>query len=226
MRQIVLDTETTGLDPSSGHRITEIGCVELINMVPTQRKYQQYINPQREISERAVEITGLTYDFLKDFPTFDQIVESFLDFIGDAQLIIHNASFDMKFLNAELEGCNFQTLSFDRVVDTLALARQQFPGAKNNLDALCSRFGVSNENRNYHGALLDSELLAEVYLHLMGGKQSAFLFAEAAVEQTSNAIEVDFPYRSFSVTDQEAALHDKFLTKISEPRWRKFADYS
>lgn len=225
MRQIVLDTETTGLDPSSGHRITEIGCVELFNMVPTQRKYQQYINPQREISERAVEITGLTYGFLKDFPTFDKVVESFLDFIGDAQLIIHNASFDMKFLNAELESCNLPTLSFDRVIDTLSLARKQFPGAKNNLDALCSRFGVSNENRNYHGALLDSEILAEVYLHLMGGKQSAFLFAEASVESINNEIKIDFPYRSFLATDQEMSLHKEFLNKISESRWGKFPDY-
>lgn len=226
MRQIVLDTETTGLDPSSGHRITEIGCVELFNMVPTKRKYQQYINPQREISERAAEITGLTYSFLKDFPTFDQVVESFLEFIGDDPLIIHNASFDMRFLNAELENCKLPTLSFDRVVDTLVLARKQFPGAKNNLDALCSRFGVSNENRNYHGALLDSEILAEVYLHLMGGKQSQFLFSEAAENLTKDVMKIDFPYRSFLATEEEKELHKEFLNKILEPRWRKFPDYS
>lgn len=171
MREIVLDTETTGLDPLSGDRIVELGAVELVNHMPTGRTFHRHVNPQRAVPADAAAIHGLTTSFLADKPVFSQVVEDFLDFIGDARLVIHNASFDMKFLNAELGWCNRQTLPPARALDTLDLARRRFPGAQNSLDALCRRFGVDNSERIHHGALLDSELLAEVYLELIGGRQ-------------------------------------------------------
>lgn len=171
MREIVLDTETTGLDPESGDRLVEIGAVELLNHMPTGRTFHAYINPQRDVPQEAVDVHGLTAQFLADKPVFAAIAIEFAAFIGDARLVIHNAAFDMKFLNAELGWAKQPAVAWARAVDTLELARRRFPGAQNTLDALCRRFGVDNSAREKHGALLDSELLAAVYLELIGGRQ-------------------------------------------------------
>ena len=170
MREIVMDTETTGLDPFDGHRIVEIGGVELDNHVPTGRTYHQYINPMRDMPTEAFEVHGISEEFLADKPTFDKIAQEFLDFVGDAVLVIHNAPFDMKFLNAELEWVGKPKLPLSQALDTLAIARKRFPGSPSSLDALCRRFGIDNSNRTLHGALLDSEILADVYLELIGGR--------------------------------------------------------
>lgn len=171
MREIVLDTETTGFEPSEGHRIVEIGAVELHNHVPTGRTYHQYINPCREMPEDAFAVHGLGDAFLSGKPVFEAVGQAFLDFVGDAKLVIHNAKFDMKFLNAELGWMGARELSNSQAIDTLAIARRRFPGAPASLDALCRRFGIDNSMREKHGALLDSEILAEVYLELIGGRQ-------------------------------------------------------
>ena len=180
MREIVLDTETTGLDPDSGDRLVEIGAVELVNHMPTGRTFHVYVNPQRDVPQEAVDVHGLTAQFLADKPVFAAIAAEFAAFIGDARLVIHNAAFDMKFLNAELGWAGQPTVPWARAVDTLDLARRRFPGAQNTLDALCRRFGVDNSVREKHGALLDSELLAEVYLELMGGRQPDLSLAVVA----------------------------------------------
>ncbi len=174
MRQIVLDTETTGLDPTDGHRIVEIGAVELLGHVATGTTYHQYINPMRDMPAEAERVHGLSSEFLNTYPPFEKIVDDFLAFIGDAQLVIHNAAFDLRFLNAELSRFGRPELHGDRSIDTLAMARRRFPGAPASLDALCRRFGIDNTNREKHGALLDSELLAQVYLELIGGRQPDF----------------------------------------------------
>jgi DNA polymerase-3 subunit epsilon len=184
MREIVLDTETTGLDPAEGDRIVEIGAVELMNHLPTGRTWHQYINPERSMPRGAFEVHGIGHDILeppgppvpggvtlRDKPVFSRIAKAFLDFIGDAQLVIHNAAFDMKFLNAELERAGQPGLPYARATDTLMIARSRFPGSPASLDALCRRFGIDNSMREKHGALLDSEILAEVYLELIGGRQ-------------------------------------------------------
>ena len=181
MREIVLDTETTGFDPETGDRIVEIGAVELMNHLPTGRTYHQYINPERPMPKEAFDVHGLGDDFLRDKPKFAEIVQDFVDFIGaDAKLVIHNAQFDMKFLNAELKAAGHPTMPYSRAVDTLEIARSKFPGAQNSLDALCRRFRIDNSNRTLHGALLDSELLAEVYLALQGGRQPGLVLDVAA----------------------------------------------
>ena len=174
MREIVMDTETTGFDPESGDRIVEIGGVELFNHVPTGNVYHQYINPERSMPQEAFEVHGLGDDFLRDKPVFSKIAQDFLDFVGDAKLVIHNASFDMKFLNAELKWIGKPALPWEQAIDTLAIARKKFPGSPASLDALCRRFNIDNSSRTLHGALLDSEILAEVYLELIGGKQPDF----------------------------------------------------
>jgi DNA polymerase-3 subunit epsilon len=171
MREIVLDTETTGLDPATGDRIVEIGGVELVNHVATGRTFHRYVNPQRDVPQDALAVHGLTAGFLADKPVFAGVAGALLDFIGDARLVIHNAAFDMKFLNAELGWAALPSIPWARAVDTLDIARRRFPGAPNSLDALCRRFGIDNSGRQKHGALRDSELLAEVYLELMGGRQ-------------------------------------------------------
>ncbi len=173
MREIVMDTETTGLDPNTGDRIVEIGGVELLNHLPTGKVYHQYINPERDMPQGAFDVHGLSAEFLSDKPVFAQIAQDFLDFAGDANLVIHNAAFDMKFLNAELGWINKPKLPYSQTIDTLEIARRKFPGAQNSLDALCRRFGITTE-RELHGALLDSEILAEVYLELIGGRQPDF----------------------------------------------------
>ncbi|MER2508769.1 MAG: DNA polymerase III subunit epsilon, partial [Amaricoccus sp.] len=171
MREIVLDTETTGFDPLTGDRVVEIGAVELLNHLPTGRVFHAYVNPERAMPAEAFAIHGLGTEFLADKPVFAAIVDEFLAFVGDAKLVIHNARFDMKFLNAELGWVGRTRLAETRAVDTLDLAKRRFPGAPSTLDALCRRFGIDNSSREKHGALLDSELLAEVYLELIGGRQ-------------------------------------------------------
>ena len=181
MREIVLDTETTGFDPATGDRIVEIGAVELINHLPTGRTFHVYINPERAMPKEAFEVHGLGDDFLRDKPKFAEVARDFIDFIGeDARLVIHNAQFDMKFLNAELKTVGRPIMPYSRAVDTLEIARNKFPGAQNSLDALCRRFRIDNSNRTLHGALLDSELLAEVYLALQGGRQPGLVLDVAA----------------------------------------------
>ena len=174
MREIVLDTETTGLDPQDGHRIVEIGAVELHNHVPTGNVYHQYINPLITMPDQAFAIHGLSDEFLSDKPKFSEIAKEFLDFIGSAKLVIHNAAFDIKFINAELKRIDKEEITFDRATDTLAIARKKFPGSPASLDSLCRRFKIDNSARVVHGALLDSQILAEVYLELVGGKQPDF----------------------------------------------------
>jgi DNA polymerase-3 subunit epsilon len=227
MREIVLDTETTGFEPESGDRIVEIGAVELINHVPTGEIYHQYINPERSMPQGAFEVHGLGDDFLKDFPVFAQVGQAFLDFIGDATLVIHNAAFDMKFLNAELEWMGLPRLPMDRALDTLAIARSKFPGSPASLDALCRRFGVDNAQRTKHGALLDSEILAEVYLELIGGRQSALTLAADGHRAGSNAAGGWTPRPRPAplaprLTEVEAAAHAAFVDGLGEGAlWRR-----
>ena len=225
MREIVLDTETTGFEPAEGHRIVEIGAVELFNHLPTGRTYHQYINPERQMPKEAFEVHGLGDDFLRDKPVFKAIGQAFLDFIGDAKLVIHNAAFDMKFLNAELEWAGLPGLPWARAVDTLAIARQKFPGAPASLDALCRRFGVDNSAREKHGALLDSEILAEVYLELVGGRQPDLVLAPVAAAPQAGQPRVqgdDWRPRPRPVpltpriTEEEAAAHAAFVGKLGD----------
>ena len=192
MREIVLDTETTGLDPAGGDRIVEIGGVELVNHMPTGRSFHAYINPERDMPAEAFAVHGLSAEFLSDKPKFREVAPDFLAFVGDATLVIHNASFDMKFLNAELGWIEAETLPWSRAVDTLDIARRRFPGALNSLDALCRRFGVDNSGREKHGALLDSELLAEVYLELMGGRQPDLTLTVVASGDAGPAVSSDW----------------------------------
>ena len=216
MREIVLDTETTGLSPDNGDRIVEIGCVELINHVPTSNTYQVYLNPEKDMDPGAEKVHGLTNEFLLDKPKFIEIADSFLDFIGDSNLIAHNADFDINFLNSELVRAKKDKINNDRVVDTLKIARNKFPGARNSLDALCKRFFVDNSNRSLHGALLDSELLAEVYLELVGGK-------EPDLELSTNTIKKDI--NSQNKTSNVSARKNKLksrITNIDEKNHRDF----
>lgn len=229
MREIVLDTETTGLDPFNGDRIVEIGCVELVNHMPTGRTYHQYINPMRSLSEEVVAVHGLTEEFLSDKPIFKEIADEFLAFIGDdSKLVIHNAAFDMKFLNAELSWVDKPVIPYDRAIDTLLIARQKFPGARVNLNELCKRFNIDNTARTLHGALLDSELLAEVYLELLGGREPGLILDKkintvkaglnTSVEQTK--VQRCFKEaRDFPVDPKELEQHIEFVKKIENNLW-------
>lgn len=231
MREIVLDTETTGFDPASGDRIVEIGCVELNNRVPTGETYWVYINPERDMPTAAFEVHGLSEAFLADKPAFRDIVDDFLRFVADAPLVIHNAAFDMKFLNAELQACGRAPLPMSQSIDTVAIARSRFPGAPASLDALCKRFGIDNARRTKHGALLDSELLAEVYLELMGGRQAGLALAAdgpaAAAADPLGAGSIsstDRPFRPprpHGPSAAEETAHAAFLGKIAEPIWQR-----
>ena len=188
-REIVLDTETTGLDPNTGDRLVEIACVETLNAIPTGETFHVYIDPQRDMPDEAFRVHGLSIEFLTGKPLFADIVDDFMSFIGDAPLVIHNAEFDMRFINAELRRCNRPTIDMERVVDTLTLARRKHPGSPNSLDALCSRYRIDNSRRVKHGALLDAELLAEVYLELAGGRQAALVLAsEIKIVQTTHVV--------------------------------------
>jgi DNA polymerase-3 subunit epsilon len=229
MREIVLDTETTGFEPSEGHRIVEIGAVELFNHMPTGKTYHQYINPERLMPKEAFEVHGLGDDFLREKPVFQAIGRAFLDFIGDAKLVIHNAAFDVKFLNFELKRVGLPGLDWSRAIDTLAIARQKFPGSPASLDALCRRFGVDNSSREKHGALLDSEILAEVYLELIGGRQPDFGLASQPEKSAAHDQGLDdwrprprpepLPPR---LTAEESAAHTAFVAKLGEAAlWTK-----
>jgi len=222
MREIVLDTETTGFDPLSGHRLAEIGCVELFNHLPTGRVYHQYINPERDMPEEAFKVHGLSNEFLADKPVFAEVADAFLEFIGDSTLVIHNAEFDMKFLNAELARLGRPTLPMSRSIDTVAMARKKFPGAQANLDALCRRFEIDNSSRTFHGALLDSELLAEVYLQLIGGRQPGLELGAANSKGGSSAVEVirqARPPRPHAASPEELEAHASFVGKLKKAVW-------
>ena len=216
MREIVLDTETTGLSPDNGDRIVEIGCVELINHVPTSNTYQVYLNPEKDMDPGAEKVHGLTNEFLLDKPKFIEIADSFLDFIGDSNLIAHNADFDINFLNSELVRAKKEKINNDRVVDTLKIARSKFPGARNSLDALCKRFFVDNSNRSLHGALLDSELLAEVYLELVGGKEPDLELSTNTIKKDNNS-----QNRTSNVSARKNKLKAR-ITNIDEKNHRDF----
>ena len=216
MREIVLDTETTGLSPDNGDRIVEIGCVELINHVPTSNTYQVYLNPEKDMDPGAEKVHGLTNEFLLDKPKFIEIADSFLDFIGDSNLIAHNADFDINFLNSELVRAKKDKINNDRVVDTLKIARSKFPGARNSLDALCKRFFVDNSNRSLHGALLDSELLAEVYLELVGGKEPDLELSTNTIKKDNNT-----QNKTLNISARKNKLKTR-ITNIDEKNHRDF----
>jgi DNA polymerase-3 subunit epsilon len=188
MREIVIDTETTGLEWLKGDRLIEVGCVELLNHIPTGRTYHAYINPRRAVSSEAVQVHGLTDEFLREKPCFEEVVEEFWEFLGDSMLIAHNASFDRAFVNMELGLCNRATIEERRFVDTLMLARRRHPNGPNGLDALCARYGIDNSARLKHGALLDAEILAEVYLELLGGRQATFALSAAPLATVAATI--------------------------------------
>lgn len=225
MREIVLDTETTGFEPAEGDRIVEIGAVELIGHMPTGKTYHQYLNPQRSMPAGAFEVHGLGDDFLRDKPLFADIAPLFLEFIGDARLVIHNAAFDMKFLNAELASVNRPALAADRAIDTLAIARRKFPGSPVSLDALCRRFGIDNSARTLHGALLDSEILAEVYLELIGGRQPDLVLGAALPASGPGQPATNWRPRPRAValpsrlTADEQAAHQAFVATLTNPLW-------
>lgn len=229
MREIVLDTETTGFEPSEGHRIVEIGAVELVNHMPTGRTYHQYLNPERPMPKEAFEVHGLGDDFLRGHPVFANIGRAFLDFIGDAPLVIHNAAFDMKFLNFELGKVGLPLLPASRATDTLMLARSKFPGSPASLDALCRRFGIDNTMREKHGALLDSEILAEVYLELIGGRQPGLVLSPSDAQRQGDvsAAPTWRPQPRAAVlapriTPEEALAHETFVAKLGEAAiWRR-----
>ncbi len=219
MREVVLDTETTGFDPQSGDRIVEIGAVELMGHMATGKTYHQYINPERSMPEEAFQVHGLGDDFLRDKPKFAEVGQAFLDFIGDAKLVIHNAAFDIKFLNAELKWMGLPQIPWEQAIDTLEIARKRFPGSPASLDALCRRFNIDNSSRTLHGALLDSEILAEVYLELIGGRQPDFGLSTTAQDRSADGADAwtakprptPLPPR---LTDEEAAAHAEFVAKL------------
>ncbi len=221
MREVVLDTETTGFDPDSGDRIVEIGAVELMGHVATGRTYHQYINPERSMPEEAFQVHGLGDEFLRDKPKFAEIGRAFVDFIGDANLVIHNASFDIKFLNAELKWMGLPQIPWERAIDTLDMARKRFPGSPASLDALCRRFNIDNSSRTLHGALLDSEILAEVYLELIGGRQPDFALSGASPTRGSVASDEWVPRSRPNplpsrLTEKEAAAHAEFVANLGD----------
>ena len=220
MREIILDTETTGLDPKSGHRIVEIGCIELMNHLPTGKTYQQYVNPERDVPEGAFAVHGLSADFLAGFPTFAAIVDEFLAFIGEDPLVIHNADFDMGFVNTELTRLGRPPLPMPRAVDTVRMARTKFPGAQASLDALCRRFAVDNSDRQLHGALKDADLLAQVYLELIGGRQPGLELARVGRTATTTERPIRAP-RPHAPAPAELAAHEAFLGKLKDPVWRQ-----
>ncbi len=224
LREIVLDTETTGMDPDAGHRIIEIGCVELENHLPTGRTKQFYINPERDVPPEATAIHGITDKFLIDKPIFSQIYAELMEFLQGAKLVIHNAEFDMKFLNRELRNVGHDVIPWNTVIDTVAMARKKFPGSPANLDALCRRFGIDNSGREFHGALLDSQLLSEVYLELLGGRQHGLeIIAETVQTRTTitrSSIErVRREARIYKISNDEETAHAEMLKKLKNPVW-------
>ncbi|MCG6121721.1 MAG: DNA polymerase III subunit epsilon [Microvirga sp.] len=229
LREIVLDTETTGTDHGAGDRVIEIGCVELVNHIPTGESYHVYINPQRPVSAGALAVHGLSDAFLSDKQLFAEIADDFVAFIGESRLVIHNAAFDVGFLNAEFARTGHPRIENDRVLDTLALARRKHPGAPNNLDALCNRYGIDNARRTKHGALLDAEILAEVYIELIGGKQTEFGLAVTTARAAITAHDAlagasaERRIAPARLTDAERDAHLRFLSSLKgEPVWRDY----
>jgi len=221
MREIVLDTETTGIDPNSGHRLVEIACLELVNHLPTGRHYHQYVNPERDMPTDAFEVHGLSDEFLADKPRFAEVAAALIEFIGDAPLVAHNAEFDLRFLNAELARTERPLLLAERVVDTLQMARQKFPGSPASLDALCRRFTIDNAARTKHGALLDAELLAEVYLELIGGRQAGLELVTAATTAVfvPVAARIARAPRPHTATPEELIAHAALVAQLKMPLW-------
>ncbi|WP_044563671.1 DNA polymerase III subunit epsilon [Azospirillum sp. B4] len=224
MREIVLDTETTGVNALSGDRVVEIGCVELLNHVATGNSWHAYINPERDMPAEAEAVHGLSAAFLADKPVFAAVAGDFLDFIQDSPLIIHNASFDMGFLNAEFTRLGLKPMPMARSIDTVAMARKRFPGAPASLDALCRRFGVDNSGRTYHGALLDAQLLAEVYLELLGGRQPDLVLGATVKVAEVGLVVAEVPRtfrapRPHAATAEELEAHAAFLKSIKSPLW-------
>jgi len=219
MREIVLDTETTGLSPGDGHRIVEVGCVELLNHVPTGRRFQSYFNPERDMPAEAEAVHGLNDAFLADKPLFAEKADDLLQFLGESPLVIHNADFDLRFLNAELERLNRPPIAAERAIDTVRMARSKFPGAPANLDALCKRFGIDISDRAIHGALKDSLLLSQVYLELVGGRQPGLTLATAAVHDTTSDTRIERSPRPHTPLPDELGRHELFVRKLSEPIW-------
>jgi DNA polymerase-3 subunit epsilon len=227
MREIVLDTETTGLDPSQGHRLIEIGCVELFNRIPTGQVFHRYVNPERDIPEEAFRVHGLSLDFLQDKPLFQDVADELLEFLADAPLVIHNAAFDLAFINAELERCTRPLVERARLVDTLLLARRKHPAGPNRLDDLCLRYRIDSSRRTKHGALLDAELLAEVYVELIGARQASLILVEnsnaragAVPGQILRARPVPLMPR---LTPEDRAAHRDFIATLGEAAlWNKY----
>ncbi len=217
VREILLDTETTGLSPNDGHRIVEIGALEMVNKVLTGNKFHFYINPERDMPNEAYRIHGISHEFLQDKPLFKEIADDFLKFIEDGKLVIHNAPFDIKFLNYELSLVNLPSLELSEAIDTLVIARKTFPGARVNLDALCRRFKVDNSSRDFHGALLDAALLAEVYVELTGGRQTSFSMSKKLANESSNqasTVKVEGNNIVISPTEDELNRHQEFIEKF------------
>ena len=234
MREIVLDTETTGISPRDGHRIIEIGALELMHHLPTGRSLHLYINPERNIDEGAIAVHGITLDFLADKPIFADVAEEFLAFIGSDPLVIHNASFDMAFINSELTRVDLPVLAMSQSIDTLAMARKKFPGAQANLDALCRRFEIDNTHRNLHGAMVDADLLASVYIELLGGRQPGLMLDpnqnSASKKPENDAVEgphfqIDQKnirsIRVYEPTDEELLAHAEFVSCLKDPIWNQ-----
>lgn len=228
MREIVLDTETTGLDPLNGDRLVEIGCVELVNRIPSGQVFHVYLNPERDMPQAAFAVHGLSSEFLADKRRFHEVAEEFLTFVADAPLVIHNAQFDIGFINAELERASLRALGRERLVDTLLLARRKHPGVSNKLDELCKRYGIDNSRRTKHGALLDAELLAEVYLELLGARQASLVLNES---RETIRFTADQPRRQRPeplqqrLTDEEIAAHAAFVAGLGENNyWKNYAE--
>jgi DNA polymerase III subunit epsilon len=228
MREIVLDTETTGLDPLRGDRLVEVGCIEIYNRMPTGQTFHRYLNPERDMPAEALAVHGLTTEFLAGKPLFAEIVDEFLQFIADAPLIIHNASFDVSFINAELDRIKRPAIMRERLVDTLLLARRKHPGVSNRLDDLCSRYSIDNSRRTKHGALLDAELLAEVYIDLIGARQSQLILASETREMRAGGLG-EMPRRqreaplALRITEEDRIAHRAFVATLGDkPIWNEF----
>lgn len=225
MREIVLDTETTGLDPASGHRIVEIGAIELLNAIPTGQTFHVYLDPERDMPEEAFRVHGLSLEFLTGKPLFSAISAELIEFLDEARIVAHNAEFDMRFINAELAAFGFAPIGNDRVVDTLAIARRRHPGAANSLDALCQRYGIDLSRRTKHGALLDAEILADVYAELLGGRQATFLLDPMAVERSAapSLQRREIPALAPLLSEAEVSAHAGFIATLGpQAIWHRY----
>jgi DNA polymerase III subunit epsilon len=227
MREIVLDTETTGLDPFQGHRLVEIGCIELFNRIPTGQTFHRYLNPERDMPEEAFSVHGLTDGFLKDKPLFAEVVDDLISFLGEAPLVIHNAGFDVGFLNAEFERVGRPAIARERMIDTLLIARRKYPSGSNRLDDLCARYAIDNSRRTKHGALLDAELLAEVYVELIDARQAQLILSQAAVPGLAAGEPIIMRARiaplAVRISEEERAAHRAFIATLGDHAiWRDY----